>query len=303
MILGNPPWLYWDDSPSEVLDYLIAWIPLELTVHSVDELESEIKKDYLNGFDSSGHIYNGTYKENVTWCNKVISWDMFHVSRFYCTVFPYNKKLIHKHFSSTEIIPIALEALGIYHRLREANIRRIDIIERHTYYKYWDKQDVIKICGEEELKYYKPDMEPTEEDYKIIYLEYLDLIKYIQKIDAVRRLDDLAARVQAYKDHFFEPLDSSELEIQNREIEDSQHSNINLISLNEKQKKVLSYLSKRPKLIQYQADIESWTEISRKTVGSCLNRLMLFQLVKRPDMGKNGYEITQEGLNWLKENP
>jgi len=285
-----PAWMKFGQTPAEVLENLSWHIGVHLPEYSHDELEDEIESDYSE-YDDGTYEYKDTYEEKVTWCEEVISEDIRDIRTFCNSIYPLNNKLVHELFKGTEIFSVILEALGILYRLNEIGTSVIKTFFRHTHYRSWSKQNVIEAYGEEELKYYNPDMKPTEEDYEYIYMEYWEFVKYVNESNSSKRLDDLAARLLAYKKYFVDPIDPQAIKPQIT------------ISLNEKQKKVLSYLSKRPKLIQYQADIESWTEISRKTVGSCLNKLIVFKLVKRPDNGKNGYEITQEGLNWLKENP
>jgi predicted transcriptional regulator len=81
-----------------------------------------------------------------------------------------------------------------------------------------------------------------------------------------------------------------------------ENNDTGIISLTEKEIKVLSYLAKRPTLIQYQADIESGTERTRKTISKYLKKFESHGLIEQPKGSKQGYKITQKGLDWLKNN-
>ena len=70
-----------------------------------------------------------------------------------------------------------------------------------------------------------------------------------------------------------------------------------LVSISERERKVLRYLSKEPTLKQFHADIESGTGISRKTVGKILSSLHEKGLVfKEP----RGATITSRGIELSK---
>lgn len=73
--------------------------------------------------------------------------------------------------------------------------------------------------------------------------------------------------------------------------------NDTVASLTENERKVLRYLNQNPTLKQYQADIESGTEISRNTVSGILGKLHEMGLV---DKQKRGVCNTQKGLDYLK---
>jgi len=73
-----------------------------------------------------------------------------------------------------------------------------------------------------------------------------------------------------------------------------------LLILREKEKIVLRYLAKIPDLKQYQSDIESGTDLSRKTIAKILNSLYSKGLVIKH---KRGVSITPKGLKHAKESP
>ncbi|HML73588.1 MAG TPA: hypothetical protein PKB02_03740 [Anaerohalosphaeraceae bacterium] len=285
----------WGETPSEVLYglyHFIDGIAFEIPDNTRADIYEHVE-DLKEEFSLESSIYGGVYEAAVDgfYADEMPFASISDINDFYKNFFPYNSKKIHEFFSGTDIFPIILEILGIIENLfRQAE----EFFENYYFYCYYqglDRELIIDKFGEGALKHYDPDRKLTEDDYESILEAVCEYLDYLQESNAQKRLLDLAARLKAYKDYFINPIDPKAIESQNT------------IVLNENQKKVLSYLSERPKLLQYQADVEAGTSISRKTVGTCLNRLMLFQLVKRPDNGKNGYEITQEGLNWLKENP
>ncbi|MCH8146778.1 MAG: hypothetical protein IH987_02155 [Planctomycetes bacterium] len=51
-----------------------------------------------------------------------------------------------------------------------------------------------------------------------------------------------------------------------------------------------------------QVELEDATRLSRKTIGSYLERLMALQLIHRPSGARQGVAITGEGRNWLGTN-
>jgi len=216
-----PEWMKFGQTPAEVLEDLSAYIGgigCDLPEYSHDDLEEEIENSYAE-YNDGTYEYKDTYEEKVVWCHEGLSYDIRDIRRFCNSIYPLNNKLVYELFKGTEIFSVILEALGILYRLDEIGLRVERAFERYTHYRYFSKEEVAKKYGEEELKYYNPDMEPTEDDYEYIYMEYWEFVKYVNESNSSKRLDDLAARLLAYKKYFIDPIDPEEIKLQAAKLE------------------------------------------------------------------------------------
>ena len=72
-----------------------------------------------------------------------------------------------------------------------------------------------------------------------------------------------------------------------------------LPTIDEDEAKVLNYLNNEYPQVRFQADIESATRISRKTIGISLKKFMNYNLVSYPKDKKKGWVITPNGKEYV----